>query len=132
MLQVLLRWLIYSLLLGVVPILAVVVWRYFKTSEFSLTQSVSHGELLLVVSMLNGAAIGEALGSEPGDGVLRLVVVGFAVLLMFLCTLLYAFVASAEWPMSAAEVRRVGRVSKRLFLSGALTSGACVAAGCLS
>jgi hypothetical protein len=60
------RWLIFSVVLGVFPVIAAVLWELLKTSGAPMDVSISHGQLFLPAVGICTASIGRLLGKSAG------------------------------------------------------------------
>ncbi|MGO8089060.1 hypothetical protein AB9E29_18200 [Rhizobium leguminosarum] len=121
-----LRWLFFTILLSLIPILASYIQLSAnKAALISLTSVLRQGDLFLLCSGFCASALGELIGLErkrwPGA---KIMVGGAATLVMLLCVFLYAAIRNSSVTES---IEFLANISISIFIFGAIISVACVA-----
>ena len=133
MLEKLIVWLFFSVLLALVPILFDVMRSTIAvrsmvaggTSRFD--DAVARGELFLMTAALCGAAVGELFGVGGPVKIGKIIAGGSAVVTLFFSALFYTEVSAAARRGSATNKVTVRNFSCVLFVLGVICSGACIA-----
>jgi hypothetical protein len=127
MLQKLTRWLIFSVLLALVPIAISCMVQVAHGHDLKIDPALAHGELLLITASLCAASCGELFGTPPRYALGQIIAGGSSVLLLVLATLFFGEVASA-WSSNAPLVEGItARTSVVLFCASVVACGSCIA-----
>jgi hypothetical protein len=127
MLQKLTRWLIFSVLLALVPIAVSCVVQVAHGKELRISPALAHGELLLITASLCAASCGELFGTAPRYALGKIIAGGLSVLILVLATLLFSEVVSA-WASGVPLVESItARTSMVLFCTSVVACGSCIA-----
>jgi hypothetical protein len=78
------RWLFFSVLIGLLPIIASAISLKMKGTGPTAARLLTHGELLLIASALCAAALGEIIGSGPRFAVAKLIAGGSTLIVLLL------------------------------------------------
>ena len=121
----LLRWLIFSVILALVPL--GVSWLIQLTHGVSpsLYSLLQHGELLLIAAALSAAATGELIGS--GDNLLKgkLVAGGVSLLIVVFSAIYFASISASVVAQSTLDNSVIGASSLIIYISSLVSGGCC-------
>jgi len=120
-----LRWLIFGVIMGLIPIVTAYVYQMTATGHTTFADIIDSGELLLVSAVMSGAAVGEIVGRKPKYPLLTIVAAGSAVAVLFFASLYFAQVATT----SVARPDLVVKISLWVLGSTVICGGSCVALG---
>jgi hypothetical protein len=124
----LLRWLLFSVLLSLSPLLARAISLSTDSADTNLLQLLSpRGELLLVSIVLCAAAAGELIGSKDHRRMAKITAGGISVLLLVFAALYFGHVYGADPAQALTLAPAAARTSGLLFASSVICSGCCVA-----
>ena len=126
--SILIRWFIFSVLLGIVPIAFAALYRRITTGELSLRHTLRRGELLLVTVILSGGSIGYVMGVDADYYEANLTAGGLSLVVLLLAALLHAAVSSNDL-QNPDQILQIRNVSIGIFIAGLFTSLSCVAVG---
>ena len=126
----LMRWLIFSVVLALVP-LAFTALRLSTRGDSPslltcLLRAISRGELLLIAAILCGRSSGELVGSGTSYRISKTISAGGAVILLMLAALYFADVTAAQLSGQHIEAALVQKVSLILFVCGLFCSASCL------
>jgi hypothetical protein len=125
MVKALAHWLIFAVLVPLLPLTYVAFHLAIKGDAVELTALVSHGELLLVAAVLSARGVGEALTAGARSPV-RIVAGGLAFIVYGLASYCYAVVA--DQPPDSQALPHVIRVVSLWLYGAAVAAGAsCIA-----
>ena len=127
------RWLVFSVALGMVPI----VFGAYRLSTLeqagtlhqSLSIVVSHGELFLAAALLCGGASGEIFGSSSDYRILKTISAGAAIILLLFSAMYYADVTVAQLFGKAIDSALVEKTSLQVLVGSVAIGSICVALG---
>ncbi len=123
----LIRWTIFSVLLGVFPIGAALLSALTRQQSLLMADLIGKGELLLVTVVITAAAAGEGIGAETRRfRSTRILCVSLSILIVLVATYWFADIASAVAAGVVINVIAVTNGSIVVFLSGAVTAAACI------
>ncbi len=93
----LLRWLLFGVIIALIPFIARGVMCIYHKDAFDMSKLLSHGELLLVSVALSARGLGDVIteGAQPRKK-RRMVVGGISAILIFLSTFFFADI-NAAW-----------------------------------
>jgi hypothetical protein len=137
MLEKLSRWLFFSVLFGVVPILASLLYQLSDkaTQTYGLAGLIGHGEVLLVTAALCASSAGELFGGSTGRSIWKVIAGGSSTFLLLATTLYFSNIstsfamASIQKKEATIDAVAVANISTMLFLVSLFTCGWCI---CLS
>lgn len=120
----LLRWLFYSVMLGLLPIFAG--WFNARLGEggTSWSQVIAHGELLLPTAAICAASIGELVAGKVRHAPLALISGGVATLVLALSCMYYVLVSTAI-PGRNPDPDAIALVSLAFYVSAVVSGTAC-------
>ena len=123
--KTLIRWVVFSVLFSLLPLLANYSAHRIARHAIDLKSLLLHGELLLIAVGLTGAAIGEILGSDMGDrlGQLKLCSAGGNFLIVVMASMLFAFVCSTHLTGGSMDASFVCSASVLVYCVAFVTSG---------
>lgn len=122
------RWVIFSVLLALVPLGFSALARWTRKQPADLDSILSSGELLLVTVGIVGAAVGELIGTNRKRGwpTTEIVAAGMSLLILAVCSLYFADVAAARAAAHVVDGAVVTKVSLVLCSTGVVSSAICV------
>lgn len=127
MLEKLVTWLIFSVLLAVVPLAATAVFQATRDLPYDLPTLTAQGELLLVAASLCAAATGELFASGSRARVVKLIAGGAAVVVLLFAAIYFASVVSARQAGVPMNIIVIYHTSLAVFAGAFVASGSCVA-----
>ena len=127
----LIHWMIFSVLLALVP-LVFSAFRLFSRGNFSsldasITDVLSRGELLLIAAILCAGASGEVFKSGPSFRILKTISTGGAILLLLFSALYFADVTALQLSGGHMDGSLIQQTSLQVFLASVVCSASCVA-----
>jgi hypothetical protein len=126
-----LKWLMFSVLLALVPIAFGVLSYASRNSGLGLQVStariLSHGELLLVASALCAAAVGESFGEGKKYRIPKLLSAGCAIIILLFSALYFADASAAYLAEVEYNENLVRTTSIYVFIAAVIASGSCIA-----
>lgn len=122
----LLRWLFFTVLLSLIPIVAsYVIGAANKKASISLVSVLDQGDLYLLCSVFCAAGLGELIGlGRKRFEIVKIFVGGVAILHVVMCIFLYVAIRN---PSASTDIDYLVFLSMVLFSTGILASTACVA-----
>lgn len=127
----LLSWVIFSVLLALIPIIFSAFPKKLRGYSVEFAQLIENGELLIVSAALCAGAVGELINSISKYSSYNIVVTGSTILLLFISAMAYAAIDSARYDIYRSQLDSVliSRVSLLIFCLSVISSGACIAIG---
>jgi hypothetical protein len=122
----LLRWIIFSVVLALIPIFFNAISLQTRGKTATIAELLQHGELYLIGAALCAAAIGELLGSGPRLRLWKIICGGAATVVLMFTALCFADVSAAWIENSTVELVVIRNTSIILFLCATISSGACI------
>lgn len=122
------QWLLFSVVVALVPILFGLTVLIFKGEDANLPAVVGRGELLILVSALCAAALGDLILSNGATIWAKLLCGGMNVFVLLMSALMFAAVSGASVSASDINPIAVTNVSLWVFLFSLLVCGSSVAA----
>ena len=130
----LIRWIIFSVLMALVPLLVDVLWIVTRGGTEALTSVLARGELLLITAALCAASVGELFGSGNDRRSRKVISGGAALLILLVSALYFVHVSEAYAHVSEAYVGKerppdvgvIRTISILLYTSAVVSSGSCV------
>ena len=116
------RWLIFSVLISLVPLFTSYAGLLLDGRPASLHTLTGRGELLLITTTLAAAAIGELIPSGRERGTQKLLAGGSCIVIVLFSSLLFAAVQSR----AQSDASLVFALSLSLFCGTLLASGSCL------
>ena len=123
----LLRWIIFSVVVALVPLIFNYLRLETRGHEVAVFEVIENGELMLIVAALCAASIGGLIGSSGAFQPLKIAAGGGATVSLMVAALYYADVSAARYSEAVADPASVATVSLTVFLLALVSSGACVA-----
>ena len=125
MIERLAKWLIFGILIALVPLLAS--WTTGKLFGVggSLVDLLAKGELYIITAALCAAGIGEVVGSTNEHKALRLIFGGFTTILLLLSALLFAAVSNQDILKQPPDPKIIFNTSISLYLAAVISSTFC-------
>ena len=123
------RWLIFGVLLALVPLLFSWATRQLRAQPSSLDVLLANGELFLVTAALAGAAIGELLGvaRSSRQPFWEIVAGGCCLIVVVLSAHLFADISAIRATAATVDPARVSSWSLWLYGIGLVASGSSIA-----
>ncbi len=122
------RWVIFSVVIALLPIIFNYLSMLTKGLPTSLEIVISRGELLIVSAAINAAAIGELFGSgTTNKRIPKIIAGGVCVIILLLTSLWFADIVATILLNKPVESRIIMLGSVAAFLSTVLASGSSVA-----
>jgi hypothetical protein len=123
------RWLIFGVLLALVPLLFSWATRQLRAQPSSLDVLLANGELFLVTAALAGAAIGELLGVARASRqpFWEIVAGGCCLIVVVLSAHLFADISAIRATAATIDPARVSSWSLWLYCIGLVASGSSIA-----
>ena len=116
-------WVMFSVLLVLVPLLFDAGRAMIRGGSFSLDDAISRGELTLVTAAICGSAIGELFGVGGAAKLGKILAGGGALLTLMFCAFFYTEASAVR----RAKAKIAKRTVRNLSIVGVLCSGLCVA-----
>lgn len=120
------RWLIFGVLIALLPLLFSLVSRRNDGQNFAVAAMLGRGELLLVIAGLCSAACGEIIGTGREWPALKIAAGGSALVILSLATSSYAHIATRIAGNFPVAVETICHDSLWLYAAGFLASAGCV------
>jgi hypothetical protein len=117
------KWLIFSVLLSLVPLLANYGLYRITENAIDLELLLSHGELFLIAAALTGTALGEIIASRKKrqHGNWRLCSAGGSLLIVILASMLFAFVSGTQLANRSLDTCFVEAASLVVYVCACVT-----------
>jgi hypothetical protein len=127
----LVRWLIFSVVLAIVP-LVFAAFRLSSRAQLSLladsvSEILARGDLLLVAAILAARASGEIIGSSSSYRLLKIVANGSAILILLFGALYFADVTAVQMAGEVINDAMVCTTSTYVFFSSVVCGASCIA-----
>ena len=124
------RWLVFTVLLALVPIAFSIFRLSTRDGSIPLADSVgsvlSGGELLLIAAILCGGAAGELFGAGPRFRVLKVLSSGAAILLLLFSAMYFADVTAIRLSGGTLDNVLVQQTSVQVFFAAVVCSASCI------
>lgn len=121
----LIKWLIFSIFLALIPLLAIYLFQRIIHDPIKFEVLVSHGELFLISTAMAAAALGEIITSDKKRGILMICSSGGCLLIVILASMLFSFVLRANI-INKIDVNYVSIVSIIVYCFAFITSGSSI------
>jgi hypothetical protein len=122
----LLRWLIFGVLLALVPLVFSWFCRLIFSEDASLKTLLSQGELLLITAALCAAAIGELLGSDDKQKNWKIISGGASLMILIFSALIFSVISNQSLFSTSPDIDAVKVASLIVYFCAFVSSGACV------
>jgi hypothetical protein len=123
------RWLIFGVLLALVPLVFSWAAREMRAQPSSLDVVLANGELFLVTAALSGAAAGELLGvvRSSRKPFWEIIAGGCCLIVVVLSAHLFADISAVRATAATVDPQRVSTWSLWLYAIGLIASGSSIA-----
>ena len=123
------RWLIFGVLLALVPLIFSWAARQMRSQPSDLHTVLANGELFLVTAAISGAAVGELVGvvRSARQPFWEIVAGGCCLIVVVLSAHLFADIAAVRATAATVDPARVSAWSLWLYGIGLVASGSSVA-----
>ena len=121
------KWIIFSVCVALMPIIFSYVILKMQRQSADSTVLIGRGELLILVSALCAASLGDLLMSKRARPWAKLVCGGSTLLFLVMSSLLYAAIATTPATGDGLDLIVVRNVSLWLFILSLITCGSSVA-----
>ncbi|MDV7341322.1 hypothetical protein RYZ26_17060 [Terasakiella sp. A23] len=121
------KWLFFSVLVSLTPLLFNVLILVSKNKTFDLNAILGSGELLLIVAAMCAASIGEVIGSGNRLQIVKIIAGGASVIVLMVSALYFSSIAEAKLSQQPMDADIVSSTSISLFLISCITSSICIA-----
>ncbi len=128
MLDRLIKWLFFSILIALLPLAFTWIYSYINNLERSYVDIVGRGELLLISASICAAALGDLIGTShqrKGTTIAAYIAGGSAVVILMLCSLLFASLPASPDPNGGA----IAEISTLLYGVSVVSGGASILLG---
>lgn len=122
----LLKWLIFTVIFSLVPLLFEWIFRLTRTEDTTLLGLMSHGELVLILVPICAASAAELFGSTRAMLWAKVVVGGFSLVLLMLCSAYFAYISAGSAAGQALDAKVIGNVSLIVFGCSLFSNGSCI------
>jgi len=122
-----LRWLIFSVVLALIPLLANALMTLTFGTRPTLANTLAHGELLLIAAALSAAGAGELFGTRDTNRLKKIAAGGGSILVLLSTAIYFASVSSATSTGTSIDLSVVSSASIMLYLCALISSFSCVA-----
>jgi len=119
------EWFIFSVLLGLLPIVFSLLRLLTRGDAPSILDLFSHGELLLPAAALSGAAVGNLFSENIRRSIGTLICGGGSVLILAVSSWYYSEVTSAIPGVYPLDVKFVAKVSLSFYLCAVVLGAYC-------
>jgi hypothetical protein len=120
------RWLIFSVIIALLPLAFNYLRIFIRGTIPSLILLLSHGELLLVSAAIAATAIGELVASGEERKIAKYVAGGGCVSILFLASALFAEISSAIYSGASISSELVSSSSTLMFGFTVISSISCI------
>jgi hypothetical protein len=117
-------WLIFSVLLALAPLLFNAILTFIIGQSPNLVELLRNGELLLIAVAIGADAVGKLVASSESLRLLKIVASGGSIMLIIVCSFLFAAVSTRSLGMPI-DAGRVAGVSGIMFALTVVASGSC-------
>jgi len=123
------RWLIFGVLLALVPLIFSWAAREMRSQPSGLDVVLANGELFLVTAAISGAAVGELVGvvRTTRQPFWEIVAGGCCLIVVVLSAHLFADISAVRATAATVDPQRVSTWSLWLYAIGLVASGSSVA-----
>ena len=123
----LVRWFIFSVVVAMLPILSNML-KCLATEycRLSITYLFCHGELLIISAAISGSAIGFLVASGGNRPIPKLVAGGSCVIILALCSYLYADMTATLGQKQGYDLHSLSAVSLIMFFLTLIAGASCV------
>ena len=122
----LLKWLIFSVVIALLPIIFYSLQLLTRGLSPTLELVTSKGELLLISTAMAAGALGELITSQSDKKIFKIIAGGGSVIILLICSLYYADVASCILTNQAIQAEVVSRISIIGYCFSFISSGSCI------
>lgn len=127
MIEKLVSWLFFSVILALVPLLVSSLIQVTHKQAANLETVLAHGELLLIAAGLCAASAGELIGTGSGMKILKLIAGGSAIVILVFAAIYFADIAASNQAKAVVDLGLVCDTSLTLFTCALFSSGCCIA-----
>jgi hypothetical protein len=127
MIEQLILWFIFRVLLALVPIVYNGVRIVTTGGQDPFGAAIERGELLLLTAAMCGGSVGVLIGSGATFQIYKIISGGAAIIILMLSSLYYADISALYRAGTPINVNIVKTTSRALFILGVLCSGSSVA-----
>ncbi len=120
------RWLIFGVVVALLPLIATYVSRRTDGLVPAWTELLGRGELFLVCAGVCSAAYGEVLGTGGGLRAWKIVAGGICLMVLLVSSLVYAHIVERISSSAPIAMEAICHDSLYLYLIGVAASTACV------
>ncbi len=120
------KWIIFSVLLALVPIFANYFLHRVTNTTVDLEKLLGHGELFLVATAMAGAAIGEIIVMKRTHGILSTCSAGGGLLIVIMASMMFAFISVALLTQSSIDDSFVVTSSIIVYVFSFITGGSSI------
>ncbi len=122
-----LRWMIFSVVLALIPLLANALITVTFGASLTLTGMLEHGELLLIAAALSAAGAGELFGTSNTNKLKKITAGGGSILILLSAAIYFASISSAASMGALIDISMVSIVSIVFYVCALIASFSCVA-----
>ena len=120
-----LKWLIFGVLLALVPLAAGWLFKLIFGGNTSLEALTSQGELLLITAGLCAAGVGSLIGSGEDLKKAKIVSGGLSIVILLLSAIVFSFISNPGVLTVKPDTNVVLQASIWIYICAFLSSGAC-------
>lgn len=131
MVDKILTWLFFSVIIALIPILFPVIPRRARGQNFYADDLIGNGELLIVSAALSASATGELVNGVSRFTTLNVFVIGITIITLLITTMTFTHLDSSKYNSDISAIDRVfvAKASIGLFIASLISSGMCIAIG---
>jgi hypothetical protein len=127
MIEQLILWFLFRVLLALVPIVYNGVRILTTGGQDPFGAAIERGELLLLTAAMCGGSVGVLIGSGATFQIYKIISGGAAIIILMLSSLYYADISALYRQGTLVNVNIIKTTSRVLFLLGVVASGSAVA-----
>lgn len=127
MLIKLVKWLLFSVLVALAPIVGGWLIQATRANTPPVFDLISHGELLLIAVALSSAAGGELIGTGESMKLYKMFAAGISALIVIVAALYFSNVSASIAAGEALNVLFLERASIVIYISAIISSASCIA-----
>lgn len=127
MLEKLVRWLIFSVVIALLPLAFNLLNIISQENTISFYLIFSHGELLLVSAAITATAIGELVASGKNKAIAKLISGGCCTVDLIVASYWFSLISTSISMSIPVNSKMVAQGSIAIFLFSVLASGSCIA-----
>lgn len=120
------RWVLFGVVIALAPLIANYFSLGFAGKNSTIGGVIARGELLLIVSAMCAAAVGELVGSGAAFRTLKVIASGVALVVLVLASLFFAGVAVAHARGGGVDPIAIKEISLYIYGVAIVSCGACV------